>query len=365
MDLSPRPDCKLPNDSPFCLKHDKGFLKPFQPVSRPPWLYLFGFVIGAIFTWVFVRMAIMMDYPVIYGFGAALLFIAFIATWLHGNLIRSIIDFIIELPSLIYMIVSQRWREFIMTMGLFTRLPLPEFEEPDALEVNFIKPINPAWAYPIVGFIIGVLSASVILLCAFLSIPTTLSAILALLVSVLLTGSLHEDGLSDFLDGIGGGQTREDKLRIMKDSRLGSYGGIAMIFSLAARAAAIASLAPMAAAAALIAAHTIARGSLVLPLHWYAPAKADGVATQATDWVSGGITAFVLVSSILLTLIVQPVPATAFIAWLSGTLAVLFTARYAYNRIGGYTGDVLGACEQFAEIAVLWSIAAFLVKTTT
>lgn len=362
MDLSPRPDYKLPNSSPFCLKHDTGFLKPFQPVSRPSWLYLFAFVIVAIFTFVFVQMSLMMGLHVVYGFGAAALFASLIALWLHGNFVGSVIDILLDIPSLLSMTLSQRWREFIMTMGLFTRLPLPEFEEKSPLDVELIKPLNAAWAYPFVGFIIGVLSASVILLCSFLSIPTTLSAILALLVSVILTGSLHEDGLSDFLDGIGGGKNKEEKLRIMKDSHLGSYGGIAMLFSLAARGAAIASLAPMTAAAAVIAAHTIARGSLVLPLHWYPPAKPDGVAVAATGWVSGAITAFVLVSTLLLTLIVMPSPATTLIAWLAGSLVIILTARYAYNRVGGYTGDVLGACEQFAEIAVLWYIAAFLVQ---
>ncbi len=362
MDLSPRPDYKLPSDSPLSLKYDTGFLKPFQPVSRPLWIYPFVFFVGAIFTWFLVNFALMLDYPVIYGFGATAIMVALLASWLHGNFWGSLVDFFFDLPDLLAMLWAQRWQEFIMTMGLFTRLPLPEFGEEDKLEVSFVKKLNPAWAYPFAGFIIGLLSALVIVLCAFLSIPTALSAILAVLVSVVLTGSLHEDGLSDFLDGIGGGKTKEDKLRIMKDSRLGSYGGIAMIFSLAARVAAIASLAPIAAAAAVIASHTIARGALVLPLHWYAPARTDGVAVQATGWVSGEITAFVLVTSILLTLVVQPVPATAFIAWLSGTVAVLLTARYAYKKVGGYTGDVLGACEQFAEIAVLWSIAAFLVK---
>ncbi len=361
MDLSPRPNYKLPDSSPLALKHDAGVLKPFEPVKRPLWIYPFTFFIGAIFTWVLVNLALMMDYPVLYGFGASALMIGLLGSWVHGNFISSIVDFFFDLPDLIAMLAAQRWREFIMTMGLFTRLPLPAFDFDDKLDVTFVKKRNPAWAYPLAGFIIGLITALVIVLCAFISIPTALSAILAVLVSVILTGSLHEDGLSDFLDGVGGA-TREDRLRIMKDSRLGSYGGIAMIFSLAARVTAIAILPTLAAAAAVIAAHTIARSALVLPLHWYPPAKRDGTAVAATGWVSGETTAFVLVTSILLTLMVQPVPATAFIAWLAGTIAVLLTARYAYRKLGGYTGDVLGACEQFGEIAVLWSIAAFLVK---
>src|SRR5450755_4275560 len=119
------------------------------------------------------------------------------------------------------------------------------------------------WAFPVAGLAVGALSGISLSLARAAGANPSIAALAALAVGLLVTGALHEDGLADFWDGIGGGRTRERKLEIMRDSAIGSFGAAALFIALAVRWSAIAAIAdPGAAVAALIVAHTTSRGML-------------------------------------------------------------------------------------------------------
>jgi adenosylcobinamide-GDP ribazoletransferase len=181
--------------------------------------------------------------------------------------------------------------------------------------------------------------------------------------SIALTGALHEDGFADTFDGFGGGFTVEKRLTIMKDSRIGTYGALALGLNVALRIAALAVLTPWQGMAALIAAHAAARAApawVMTRLSYSGDISAMKVAyaesRPRTDELQLGLI-FVLLAILPLTLI--SAPAVAFGALLGVALAALL-ALWARRLIGGYTGDVLGGIEQAFEIGFLLGVAALL-----
>lgn len=249
--------------------------------------------------------------------------------------------------------LEKRYGEFFAAMSLMTRLPLPNPAERSEIAVQG----RSVWAYPLAGLVVGILSALALALCAAFALPPMIGASAAVLTGIFVTGALHEDGLADFADGFGGRNPRA-RLRIMRDSALGTYGALALIFTLVARTAILAALAPLPAVAALIGAHILARGALVLPMRHHLPARRDGIAARAGS-PSNIRVVFSLIGAILLALLVVDPRAVPFAA-IAAVLVVMTVAGFAKRRIGGYTGDVLGACEQAAEIAVLCVVAAFM-----
>src|SRR5262252_3982751 len=138
------------------------------------------------------------------------------------------------------------------------------------------------WALPIAGACVGLFGAAVYWLAARLGLPPLPAATLSVAATMFATGCLHEDGLADVADGFGGGATRERKLEIMRDSRIGSYGACALALSLMLRWSALASVArPGAVALTLIAAHAAARAPLPAFMRFVPPARSDGLAAEA------------------------------------------------------------------------------------
>ena len=149
-------------------------------------------------------------------------------------------------------------RLFLCALQFLTRLPTPSLE---GFEADWIARSAP-W-YPVVGWIVGAISAGALLLASHLWLGLPAAAI-ALAVGFVVTGGFHEDGLADTADGLGGGQTPERRLEIMKDSRIGSYGVLALWGVLTIKVAALAMMAPMQAALALVLAHGAARAFAVV-----------------------------------------------------------------------------------------------------
>jgi adenosylcobinamide-GDP ribazoletransferase len=233
--------------------------------------------------------------------------------------------------------------------GLLTRLPLG----PGATATpETPRAGHAARCYPLVGAGIGAAAAFAYGLGAWLSLPPFACALAALTVAMLLTGALHEDGLADVADGFGGGRDRSRKLEIMRDSRIGSYGVLALILVTAARGGSLAALAePAAAAAALVAAHSLSRCGLAAIMWALPPARRDGLAV-ATGRPGGGdaIAAIVIGLVAAFLLLEVTVALTAVIATATLQLVIAMQAR---RQIGGITGDVLGAAQQLGEAAVL------------
>jgi adenosylcobinamide-GDP ribazoletransferase len=241
-------------------------------------------------------------------------------------------------------------RDCKVAIAFLTQLPLPA---PAWCETDLAAS---APLFPVVGALIGIVGAIAYALAVWLGLPPWPSAVLALAATIWLTGALHEDGLADVADGFGGGRTREDKLRIMRDSRIGSYGALALGLAVLARAGALAALAePAAVGAALVAAGATSRAALPAVMAALPQARADGLAVQAGRPHPLRAAAALLVAVLIaLTLLGEAAP----VALLVGALGALAIAVLARRQIGGYTGDVLGAVQQLTEIGVLFGVLA-------
>lgn len=218
-------------------------------------------------------------------------------------------------------------------------------------------------ALPIAGAAIGATGALALIVARICHLPSLLCALVAIAVIVLATGALHEDGLADVADGFGGGATRESKLAIMRDSRIGTYGVLALCFSVLLRIAALASILERSvtlAALALIFAGALSRVAGLALMLWLASARADGLGASVAAPPRGAWTRAYMIAA-----------AIGFAPWLAGAgagqiaLAIIaafamaaLVAKLANREIGGYTGDVLGAAQQLAEIAILAALSA-------
>jgi adenosylcobinamide-GDP ribazoletransferase len=244
--------------------------------------------------------------------------------------------------------------DFKIAVGFLTRLPMPH---PDGATANFARAYR---MFPVVGALIG---AAIGLFCLALrqvGVPDLVAAALALGAGALLTGALHEDGLADVADGFGGGRDIEAKLAIMRDSRLGTYGAMALLVSFATRLAALAAIPDGYVVPSLIAAHALARGVLPAMALNLPYARQDGLARNGgqpdpTAAAIAGALAFVIA---LASLSWTHALWAAVAAGISGFVV----ARLALRQIGGQTGDVLGGAEQVAETAILVLLAAKLAQ---
>jgi adenosylcobinamide-GDP ribazoletransferase len=213
-----------------------------------------------------------------------------------------------------------------MSIMFCTRLPLAH-----AIPVSNGDIACASWAMPVVGALVGAFGALVYWMAVRLGLPPLVAAALAVAAGMVATGCLHEDGLADTADGVGG-IDRERRLEIMRDSRLGTYGACALMMSLLLRWGALASIAGAGAVAlALVAAHAAARAPL--------PA----------------FMAFVPLALVLCLGLLAALVALVLLA----VVGVLM-ARASVAAIGGHTGDVLGALEQLNEILILLIATAFL-----
>lgn len=214
------------------------------------------------------------------------------------------------------------------------------------------------WALPIAGLLVGLAGAFVYKVAIRFGLTPDLAALLALATTTLITGALHEDGLADTADGLGGGRTRERKLEIMRDSRIGTYGVCALMLSLGLRWSALAAIAdPWAVTLALCAAHTAARAGVPAFMSLVPPARPDGLSASAGVPPGRSVAIAFALGTLALALALGPGKALVGLILLS--LAGLMLARLAIRQIGGQTGDILGAFEQLGEILILLVAAAF------
>jgi adenosylcobinamide-GDP ribazoletransferase len=214
-----------------------------------------------------------------------------------------------------------------------------------------------AWAFPLVGAGIGAVAACAFLLAQLFGLGDWPAALLAVLAGIALTGALHEDGLGDTADGLIGGHDRDHALAIMRDSRLGTFGVLAIVLSVSLRGAALARIGDVAhAGLALVAAHAASRAALPVAMRSMAPARADGLGVEAgrpsASLAFAAVTIGVLISLAALG------PTRGAIALGAAGSAMFAAGMLAQRRIGGYTGDILGAFQQVGEIVMLLTAAA-------
>jgi adenosylcobinamide-GDP ribazoletransferase len=240
-----------------------------------------------------------------------------------------------------------RLREFAAALMLLTRLPIwrLQWEMP-------IRPSDALWAYPLVGTLVGAIGAAIFALCRHVGpLP---AAVLTVAVQVLIIGAMHEDGLADMADGFGGGTGRERKLEIMRDSRVGSYGALALCLLTLLRVSALAQATqPW---VALIVAATLSRTAMLAVLATTPAARRDGLAAALADFnrapvLAGGAIALLVALAML--------PLASVVAACALALAIAALIRWlALRQIGGQTGDVLGGVCALTEAALLLLLSA-------
>ncbi len=249
--------------------------------------------------------------------------------------------------------LRQLMQDMALSLVFFTRLPLPQFDFGGRTLAQAI------WAAPLAGLAVALIAGVVFALAGMAGLSGNVAAALALAAAMLATGCLHEDGLSDVADGFGGGRTRERKLEIMRDSRIGAYGAAALVLSVLLRWSALSDIASTGAAVAgLIAAHVGSRALMPALMHLTPSARTDGLAAGAgtvsrdTALVAAAIGGMAL-------LLCLGLPGALVAAALLALLLSLFR-RLCLSQIGGHTGDTAGALQQGAEIAVLVAASAIL-----
>jgi len=208
---------------------------------------------------------------------------------------------------------------------------------------------------PAVGALLGLAGGVAYALAWHLGLTSFLAALAAIAVVALLTGAMHEDGLADVADGFGGGRTRGDTLRIMRDSRIGTFGALALLLAVLARTGALANLAePRLVLPALVVAAAVSRATLPAVLLALPSARPDGLAAAAGQPHWARVVAGLALACLLAFALLGPAAALAGLL-AAGGLALLLAAL-AWRRIGGITGDVLGAAQQLAELGFLLAL---------
>jgi adenosylcobinamide-GDP ribazoletransferase len=249
-------------------------------------------------------------------------------------------------------------RDFAQMLRFYSRIPVPKL--PFETDAHAIPDFTTApRMLPFAALVIGLPGAMALWLLAMLALPALVTAAIAVAIAVLASGAFHEDGLADTFDGLGGGWTPERRLEIMKDSRIGSYGGAALMLSLILRVAALAALldktSALGAALAMLAAAPLSRVIGLTPVTLLPPARAGGFSSAVGRPTAGtyglALTLALGAAAGCAALAGLPLQGVALGACLGLALALALTG-WAKRAIKGQTGDIAGACQQTGEIAL-------------
>ncbi len=242
------------------------------------------------------------------------------------------------------------WRDIRIALAFFTRLPVKAPIDGGSLA-------GAARAFPVAGLVLGLIGSGVYLLAMELGLSGLLAALLAVAATVVAAGALHEDGLADFADMLGVRGDRQRKLSVMRDSRIGSYGVLALGFSVAIKVGALVGLGePALVAGALIASHVIGRAVLPVVMRSLPLARADGLAHGAGKPSNAGM--YQALGFGLLIAAFACGPGAALVSLVVAIVAAYLVSEIARRQIGGYTGDVLGAAQEIAQLAILINIVS-------
>lgn len=256
-----------------------------------------------------------------------------------------------------------QWRYFLLAVGFFTRVPVPAFSDFQESELN-----HAARYFPLVGLLVGLLAAITWWLASWI-LPSAIAILCSMAATIYVTGAFHEDGLADSADGLGGGMDRARKLEIMQDSRLGSYGAIALVGVLLFKFQALSALTPAILPFALISAHAMSRLAAVYIMSTASyvrfAGKSKPLATTLTSqdlWLATtfGLLCW-LVFAAMLGVNQSMMAATRFL--LVTALPVMgiwwWWRSLILRNLQGYTGDTLGATQQLTELAFYLGLLAW------
>lgn len=254
-------------------------------------------------------------------------------------------------------------KSFFTALQYFTRIPVPAWVGHEAEQLN-----RAARYFPAVGIVVGLCGACA-LYAAALVFPAPLPVLLSTVMTIWMTGAFHEDGVADTFDGLGGGSTRERALAIMKDSRLGTYGALALLLTLLIKIAALNALPVPTACAALLSAHPLSRWCALILIRRlpyvrdaeHSRAKPVVERMQAVEVAIAAI--FGIAPLLLCGYFVMRGSAVGTLFWIGIGIAaslgmLIFLARWFSRRLGGYTGDTLGAAQQLTEVVCYLGLLA-------
>jgi adenosylcobinamide-GDP ribazoletransferase len=243
---------------------------------------------------------------------------------------------------------------FMLALQFLTRLPISvtnEFtSERMTASVRY---------YPLVGLLIGAIAATTFAV-SLIVFPTVIAVLISTSLGILLTGAFHEDGLADTFDGIGGGSSSTASLEIMKDSRIGVYGMLALTLALALKIAGLSAMPSATCVVALLSAHAISRWSSVVVIATSTYVRDDGTGKPTAEGIGMPSFMFATLPVILATAVLYcyTSPLEAAGALIGLALAHILIRLYFERKIGGYTGDCLGAAQQASELGLYLGILA-------
>ena len=226
--------------------------------------------------------------------------------------------------------------------AVLTRLPV---------KASFERTAEATWAFPVVGACVGVLVLAIALVADWAGLSLGLSAGLAIAAAVIVTGAMHEDGLADSADGLWGGWTPARRLDIMRDSHIGTYGVLALILVIILRFSAVSAVMNNLYFGGLVAAAVLSRAAIPFVMTLLPHARADGLSVQ-TGRPSGTTAAMGAVLALALSWMCIGFVPTVFAACVCGGMTVA-VMKIAKAKIGGQTGDILGATQILCELSVL------------
>ena len=242
-------------------------------------------------------------------------------------------------------------------LRFFSRVPVPvvnRLDDPSQLPAFS----RAAWLVPVAGALLALPPALMLALLGLTDLPPLATSLLSVALAMMLTGALHEDGLADVADGFFGASRRERRLEIMKDSRIGAFGTLALLTGVGLRTVLLAALVErvgaVSAALLLILAETASRAAMVGVWTRLPPARPDGLAAASGQPSSraAAVALFLGLAAVFAGLALLPASAVL-AALVLAVAAAIGTALLAHARIGGHTGDVLGATQQVTLVALL------------
>ncbi|WP_323802059.1 adenosylcobinamide-GDP ribazoletransferase [Nitrosomonas sp.] len=245
--------------------------------------------------------------------------------------------------------LKQEWRSLLLAIGFFTRIPVPALPDFQEQELNLA-----AKYFPLVGIIVGAFAAIVYMLAGKV-LPQDIAVLLSMVATLWLTGAFHEDGLTDAIDGLGGGWEKEHVLQIMQDSRIGSYGAVSIVMALLLKFTALTHFTPALIPVLLIAGHSLSRFCAVMVMATQCYVKYSGkskpIATRISPVHLGVAALFGLLPLLWL-------PSSWYWGMVPVMIVWVWFSLILNKRIGGYTGDCLGAMQQLTEIAFYLGVLA-------
>lgn len=248
-------------------------------------------------------------------------------------------------------IARDGWRQIVLAHVLLTRLPLPPLPE-----AAFARGARAVWAYPVVGLVVGGAGAAAGQMALMAGLPGLAAATLAVAAMMLITGAMHEDGLADLCDGFWGGFEPARRLEIMRDSQIGTYGVLALGIVGLLRVSVLAVLVEQALAAILVAA-IASRALMPLGMYFLPAARADGLSRSVGKPRAAPVACGY---GLGLAAAVWGFGAAGMAATLIATGLAAGMLGLAKVKIGGQTGDVLGAVQQLGEAAILLALLALI-----